>query len=118
MKLSPLTVSQDEYDLILEQIKSLSSRIPSQLAKAKKLNIADDIVTIEGDDLWEPVPWSVKWSEDLEYWCGWVRDYQLQVTCHKKISTRLALRVSSAFPPALYTRTSEYMWGLEDLQIK
>jgi hypothetical protein len=118
MKLTPLSISQDEYNLILREIENISEQIPIQLKKAKKLNIVDDPIKIEGDDLWEPIPWSARWDEDLEYWSGWVRNNQLQVTCHKKISKRLALRVSSAFPPSVYTRTSEGMWGMEDLNVK
>ena len=123
MKLtSPLIVSKDEYSLVYEQIETLSDRMPGQLLKAKQLNIVDDNpIKIEGDDLWQPVPWTARWDEDLEYWCAWKEKWKekgkIEVTCHKKISKRLALSVSSFFAPSLYTKTGDG-WGLEDLHIK
>lgn len=114
--MNPLTVSKEEYSLIVEQIKSISAQYSEKMKKAEKLKIQNKPITIEGD-LWEPSPWSERWEQDLEYWGCW-KDEKIELTCHKKINKRLALITSTAFPPSLYTRTSDFMWGLDELLIK
>ena len=116
--LEGLTISQEEYRLVLDQAKELISLFPVKTGKAKKAKVkGDNPVLIEGDDLYHPTPWSDRWNDSLECWCAFEKEKQLHVTCHKKINKRLAIIVSTAFPLSVYTRTGSVGYGVSDLNI-